>query len=118
MTKRKTLVVLLGFALAALAAADSNREIFDSWVGHHYTELGGNIAGRPSYNGNSVTYDSAWTETRAQHRGYLGVAGPGGQGVQPGGIEYYTVTHERWVTFYFDGNGVITTWRSYGWPMD
>jgi hypothetical protein len=126
MTKRKTLVVLLGFALATLAAAKSNREIFNSWVGHHYTKLGAKIPGRPSYSGNSVTYDSTWTETRAQSRPpSIGTADiVHGRGlittgkVEPGRIEYYTVTHERWVTFYFDSKGMITTWRSYGWPMD
>jgi hypothetical protein len=117
MAKRTALVVLLGFVCAAFATADSNCEIFDSWIGNHYTELGANIAGKPNYSGNSVTYDSSWTETKSQYRG-----SPGGESAvtgrstsRPGETVYYKVTHERWVTVYFDEEGIITTWRSYGW---
>ena len=62
MAKKKAFIVLLGFLVVAIAAADSNRQIFNSWVGRHYTKLGRNIAGSVSYDGNSITCDSSWTE--------------------------------------------------------
>jgi hypothetical protein len=118
MTKKRVFLILLGFVAISIVTAESNRAIFNSWVGHHYTKLAGNIAGRPSYNGNSVTYDSSWTEDErvwkaSGHSALLG-QGSGEYGMVPTGRK---ITYERWVTFYFDGNGIITTWRSYGWKM-
>jgi hypothetical protein len=123
MEKRNALVLLLGFAFAALVAAETNRELLNSWIGHHYTELGSNISGKVSYNGNSVTYDSSWTEVKMQYvPGSGGASAVLGQGTigeyRPPRSVPYEIYHERWVTFYFDANGIITTWRSYGWAMD
>jgi hypothetical protein len=105
------------FYQGEVPAKKSNREIFNSWVGHYYTELGSNIAGRVSYSGNSITYDSSWTETKETYIPSRGTSSMEGQ-IGPSssaGTETYYIEHERWVTFYFDENGIITTWRSYGW---
>jgi hypothetical protein len=121
MTKKKLFVLVLVFAAAAMVTADTNRQIFNSWVGCHYTQLGGNIAGRVSYNGNSITYDSSWTEVKREWVGPTGVTSANGRrvgGRMEAETRTYEIRHERWVTFYFDQNGIITTWRSYGWKMD
>jgi hypothetical protein len=117
MKKKWAFILLMSSVLVAMVTAQSNRAIFNSWVGHHYTELNGNIAGRVSYNGNSITYDSSWTEDEKVWKAgsfntYTGQRGESGW-VRTG----RKITYERWVTFYFDGNGIITTWRSYGWEM-
>jgi hypothetical protein len=116
MTKKKAFVMVLGFVVVSIVTAASNRDVFNSWVGHHYTALGRNIAGRVSYNGNSITYDSSWTEDEKVWKAgsfntYTG-QGTGQSGWVPTGRK---ITYQRWVTFYFDENGIITTWRSYGW---
>lgn len=103
----------------ALGGAESTRAIFNSWVGRHYTELSGNIAGRASYNENSTTYDSSWAEDekvwKAGSFNAITGEGRGEYGWVPAGRK---ITHQRRVTFYFDANGIVTTWRSYGWQMD
>jgi hypothetical protein len=117
---RKALVVVFGFVLVTMAAAESNREILNSWIGSHYTKLNGKFSGTVSYNGNSVTYDTSWVETRQQYVPSTGVIDANGQTIGPqrsSRTQTYQIKHERWVTFYFDGNGYITTWRSYGWEV-
>jgi len=99
-------------------AQAQNREIFNSWIGKHYSRLDGKIPGRASFSRNSVTYDSSYTERIARYvssRGSDGMNGP--MGVQPSRTEYDDVRVERWVRFFFDANGVITTWESLGWKM-
>ena len=119
MAKKKVLIIALGFVFVSIVVADTNRQIFNSWIGCHYTDLGGNIAGRVSYNVNSITYDSSWTETKTRYIPSTGTSDMGGGNtIERSRTETYTISHERWVTFYFDQNGIITTWRSYGWKMD
>jgi hypothetical protein len=105
-----------GAASGTRTSQPSARQIFDSWVGSHYSELGNNISGRVSYNGNSITYDSSWTEDERvwKSSAYNGATGEGfgDYGMVPTGRK---ITHEKWVTFYFNKDGIITTWRSYGW---
>jgi hypothetical protein len=115
---KKAFVVLFGFVFVAVVTAQSNREVFNSWVGSHYTKLTGNFRGTVSYNGNSITFDTSWTETRARYVPSTGVVDASGRTLgnqRSSRTEYYQIRHERWVTFYFDQNGIITTWRSYGW---
>jgi hypothetical protein len=113
------LAVLLTFGSVFTATAQSNSEIFNSWIGSHYTKLSGKIPGRVSYNGNSVTYDSSWNEIKSRYapRGGRsgGIAGSGTESLATPYYEDYQVYHERWITFYFDKNGIITTWRSKGY---
>jgi photosystem II stability/assembly factor-like uncharacterized protein len=119
MAKKKLFVVVLGFAVTAIVAANTNRQIFNSWVGSHYTELSGKIPGRASYTENSITYDSSWTKDVRVWKGRAYNTNTG-EGVGDYGMVSTgrKITYERWVTFYFDKNGIITTWRSYGWKMD
>ncbi|MDR0408997.1 MAG: hypothetical protein LBH18_01165 [Spirochaetaceae bacterium] len=117
MIKKKLFIVAFVFAFITMAAADTSHQVFDSWCGSHYTKIGGNIPGRVSYGVNSITYDSSWTETKSH---YISGASTTSMGQTIGvpeepRVETYTIKHERWVTFYFDQNGIITTWRSYGW---
>jgi hypothetical protein len=98
----------------------SSREIFNSWIGSHYTKVNGNIPGFVSYSGNSITYDSSWTETKSRYHMrsrevYVSSDGHATTTGQPDKVEYYQIEHKKWVTFYFDADGIITTWRSYGW---
>jgi hypothetical protein len=119
MAKKKAFLVLLGFVFVTIVTADTNRQIFNSWVGYHYTKLGGNIAGRVSYNGNSITYDSSRTVVKERYIPAQGAAGVDGtSNLQSARTESYEVRYEQWVTFYFDRNGIITSWRSYGWKLD
>jgi hypothetical protein len=115
---RKAFVVLFGFMLVTMVAAESNRDVFNSWIGSHYSKLNGKFSGTVSYNGNSVTYDSSYTSTERRYVGpEINVGSRAGSGYvrNRDPWENYQVYHERWVTFYFDRNGIITNWRSYGW---
>jgi hypothetical protein len=117
---RKAFVVLFGFVLVTMVTAESNREVFNSWVGYHYTQLNGKFSGSVSFNGNSITYDTSWVETRQEYVPSTGITDASGNTIgksRSSRTQTYQIKHERWVTFYFDQNGVITTWRSYGWPM-
>ncbi|MDR1250998.1 MAG: hypothetical protein LBK62_02410 [Treponema sp.] len=69
--------VLLAWVCVTMATAESNRDIFDSWIGSHYSQLSGNIHGKVSYTSNSVTYDSSWTETKSRYVSALGTTSGG-----------------------------------------
>jgi hypothetical protein len=118
MAKKMMFIFLLSFVFVSMAAAESTRDIFNSWIGHHYTQTFGHIHGKLDQTTNSITYDSSWTETKSRYRVNTKMTGPKGTvGDQSSGTEYEEIYHERWVVFYFDNKGIITTWRSYGWKM-
>jgi asparagine N-glycosylation enzyme membrane subunit Stt3 len=116
MAKKKAFSILLGFVCATIVAAASNREIFNSWCGYHYTQIGGNIAGRTTLTQNSIIYDSSWTETKAYYRPGSRRHDVSGSSGTPPSTKYVDIYHERRVVFYFDANGIVTSWRSKGWP--
>jgi hypothetical protein len=114
MAKKMMFIFLLGFVFASMVVAESRRDIYDSFIGHHYTQTFGHIHGKPDQTANSITYDSSWTETKSY---YIPGTSNSMLAGEPSRVEYQEIHHERWVIFYFDNNGIITTWRSHGWKM-
>jgi hypothetical protein len=112
MAKKMAFIGLLGFLVVTMVMAQSNSQIYNSWIGHHYTETFGKFDGKMNQTTNTITYDSSWTEDiRVWKASGFNVFTGQGMG-EYGWVKVGERTHEQWVVFHFDENGIITSWRS------
>jgi hypothetical protein len=89
MTKKMVFIILLGFVFVAMVTAKTNAEIFNSWIGSHYTKTFGRFSGKPAQTANTITYDSSWTETKSYYSGsYRTHSARGGVSGELGGLEH------------------------------
>ncbi|GHV86225.1 hypothetical protein AGMMS50230_18330 [Spirochaetia bacterium] len=103
-----------------IAQSKSFRDILNSWIGAHYTETFGKFNGEVRQTQNTITYDSSYKtlEHEPSTGGYSGATrnGDASRNITPG--RNVEVWHERWIIFYFDEKGIITTWRTKGVQLD